>query len=186
MNKWVQRIAALVVLLAIVLGITYWQGSKVSVSYQPMGEDSPVVMTVNGDEVRAEEFATYMIYNMKYYENMYSQYGMMGLWSDDSSAEMLGVMMPGFAKDQAVYSRVVLEQFEKAGLELSYSNQKELSTLRKDTIDQAGGYDGYLQKIAQLGFNDQTYMNFLYITQCYSALNEYYYGSGSTSRRTRS
>ena len=38
MNKWVKRIAALVVLLAIVLGITYWQGSKVSVSYQPMGE----------------------------------------------------------------------------------------------------------------------------------------------------
>ena len=184
MNKWVQRIAALVVLLAIVLGITYWQGSKVSVSYQPMGEDSPVVMTVNGDEVRAEEFATYMIYNMKYYENMYSQYGMMGLWSDDSSAEMLGVMMPGFAKDQAVYSRVVLEQFEKAGLELSYSNQKELSTLRKDTIDQAGGYDGYLQKIAQLGFNDQTYMNFLYITQCYSALNEYYYGSDGIDKPT--
>ena len=184
MNKWVQRIAALVVLLAIVLGITYWQGSKVSVSYQPMGEDSPVVMTVNGDEVRAEEFATYMIYNMKYYENMYSQYGMMGLWSDDSSAEMLGVMIPGFAKDQAVYSRVVLEQFEKAGLELSYSNQKELSTLRKDTIDQAGGYDGYLQKIAQLGFNDQTYMNFLYITQCYSALNEYYYGSDGIDKPT--
>ena len=184
MNKWVQRIAALVVLLAIVLGITYWQGSKVSVSYQPMGEDSPVVMTVNGDEVRAEEFATYMIYNMKYYENMYSQYGMMGLWSDDSSAEMLGVMMPGFAKDQAVYSRVVLEQFEKAGLELSYSNQKELSTLRKDTIDQAGGYDGYLQKIAQLGFNDQTYMNFLYITQCYSALNEYYSGSDGIDKPT--
>lgn len=184
MNKWVQRIAALVVLLAIVLGITYWQGSKVSVSYQPMGEDSPVVMTVNGDEVRAEEFATYMIYNMKYYENMYAQYGMMGLWSDDSSAEMLGVMMPGFAKDQAVYSRVVLEQFEKAGLELSYSNQKELSTLRKDTIDQAGGYDGYLQKIAQLGFNDQTYMNFLYITQCYSALNEYYYGSDGIDKPT--
>ena len=184
MNKWVQRIAALVVLLAIVLGITYWQGSKVSVSYQPMGEDSPVVMTVNGDEVRAEEFATYMIYNMKYYENMYSQYGMMGLWSDDSSAEMLGVMMPGFANDQAVYSRVVLEQFEKAGLELSYSNQKELSTLRKDTIDQAGGYDGYLQKIAQLGFNDQTYMNFLYITQCYSALNEYYYGSDGIDKPT--
>ena len=184
MNKWVQRIAALVVLLAIVLGITYWQGSKVSVSYQPMGEDSPVVMTINGDEVRAEEFATYMIYNMKYYENMYSQYGMMGLWSDDSSAEMLGVMMPGFAKDQAVYSRVVLEQFEKAGLELSYSNQKELSTLRKDTIDQAGGYDGYLQKIAQLGFNDQTYMNFLYITQCYSALNEYYYGSDGIDKPT--
>ena len=184
MNKWVQRIAALVVLLAIVLGITYWQGSKVSVSYQPMGEDSPVVMTVNGDEVRAEEFATYMIYNMKYSENMYSQYGMMGLWSDDSSAEMLGVMMPGFAKDQAVYSRVVLEQFEKAGLELSYSNQKELSTLRKDTIDQAGGYDGYLQKIAQLGFNDQTYMNFLYITQCYSALNEYYYGSDGIDKPT--
>ena len=115
---------------------------------------------------------------------MYSQYGMMGLWSDDSSAEMLGVMMPGFAKDQAVYSRVVLEQFEKAGLELSYSNQKELSTLRKDTIDQAGGYDGYLQKIAQLGFNDQTYMNFLYITQCYSALNEYYYGSDGIDKPT--
>ena len=39
-----------------------------------------------------------MIYNMKYYENMYSQCnGMMGLWSD-SSAEMLGVMMPAFAK----------------------------------------------------------------------------------------
>ena len=101
MNNIVKRVAALVVLLAIVLGVTFWQGSQNTVVYQPMSGDSPVVLTVNGDEVNAEEFATYMIYNMKYYENMYSQYGMMGIWTDNDSAEMLGVMMPDAAKDQA-------------------------------------------------------------------------------------
>lgn len=176
MSKMVQRITALVIMLAVVLGATYWQGSKSEVRYQPLEGDAPTVMTVNGSPVNAEEFATYMIYNMKYYENMYAQYGMMGLWADEGSAAMLGEMMPSAARDQAVYSRVVLEQFEKAGLEIPYNQQKELTALRQDTIDRAGGYEGYLQKVAQLGFNDQTYMNFLYITQCYSALNEYYYG----------
>ena len=184
MNNIVKRVAAMVVLLAIVLGVTFWQGSQNSVVYQPMSGDSPVVLTVNGDEVNAEEFATYMIYNMKYYENMYSQYGMMGIWTDNDSAEMLGVMMPDAAKDQAIYSRVVLQQFEKAGLKLSYADQKSLANLRKQTIEQAGGYDNYLQKIAQLGFNDQTYTNFLYVTQCYSALNEYYYGADGISTPT--
>lgn len=176
MSKMGQRIAALAIMLAIVVGGTYWQGSKSVIGYQPLKSDAPIVMTVNGSEVNAEEFATYMVYNMKYYENMYAQYGMVGLWSDEGSAEMLGSMMPDAARDQAVYARVVLEEFEKAGLKIPYNQQKEMTVLRQQAIDNTGGYENYCKQIAQLGFNDQTYTNFLYITQCFTALSDYYYG----------
>ncbi|MDO4270604.1 MAG: peptidylprolyl isomerase [Eubacteriales bacterium] len=182
MSKIVKRVAALVVMLGVVLGFTVWRTASTTITYQQPQSDAPVVLTVNGDEVRADEYATYMIYNMKYYENMYAQYGVMGMWEDEEAAAMMGAQMPGAAREQAVYSRVVLQKMKEAGLKLSYKQEKELSKLRKDTIDQAQSYDNYLQKIAQFGFTDESYTNFMYISQCYSALNEYYFGENGVNK----
>ena len=72
MSKMVQRAVALVVMLVVVLGGTIWGTASTTIHYQPLDSGAPVVMTVNGDEVCADEYAGYMLYNMAYYANMYA------------------------------------------------------------------------------------------------------------------
>ncbi len=183
MNKTVKRVVALVVMVALALGIPMWRSNSQKLEYVPLQNGAPVVMTINGDEVPADEYATYFYYNMMYYQNMYAQYyGLMGIWDDEQTAEMMGASLPLDAQNQAVYSHVILQEFEKAGLSLSETQKKELYQLRKDAIDQMGGYDTYVQKIAQAGFTDQTYTNFMYLTYVYSALNEYYFGENGINK----
>ena len=180
MSKMMQRAIALVVMLAVVVGGTMWGVSATTIHYVEPKTDAPVVMTVNGAEVRADEYAGYMLYNMMYYANMYAQFGMSDVWSDEYAAATLGSSMPAAAKDQSVYARVVLQKFNELGLKLSYDQEKEMSTLRQDTIDTLG-YDGYLNQIGSFGFSDESYSNFMYISQCYQALNDYYYGENGAN-----
>lgn len=151
-----------------------------TIHYQPLDSGAPVVMTVNGDEVCADEYAGYMLYNMAYYANMYAQFGMTDVWNDEYAAATLGSSMPQAAKDQSVYARVVLQKFNELGLKLTYDQEKQMTQLRQDTIDSMG-YDAFAKQIANFGFSDQSYNNFMYISQCYNALNEYYYGENGAN-----
>lgn len=180
MSKMVQRAVALVVMLVVVMGGTIWGVSSTTIHYQPLNSGAPVVMTVNGDEVCADEYAGYMLYNMAYYANMYAQFGMTDVWNDEYAAATLGSSMPQAAKDQSVYARVVLQKFNELGLKLTYDQEKQMTQLRQDTIDSMG-YDAFAKKIANFGFSDQSYNNFMYISQCYNALNEYYYGENGAN-----
>ena len=167
MSKMVQRAVALVVMLVVVMGGTIWGVSSMTIHYQPLDSGAPVVMTVNG-------------YNMAYYANMYAQFGMTDVWNDEYAAATLGSSMPQAAKDQSVYARVVLQKFNELGLKLTYDQEKQMTQLRQDTIDSMG-YDAFAKQIANFGFSDQSYNNFMYISQCYNALNEYYYGENGAN-----
>lgn len=180
MSKMVQRAVALVVMLVVALGGTIWGTESTSIRYQPLNSGAPVVMTVNGDEVCADEYAGYMLYNMAYYENMYAQFGMSNVWDDDYAAATLGASMPSAAKDQAVYSRVVMQKFNELGLKMTYDQEKQMKELIQDAID-ANGYDAFANQIAHFGFSEQTYSNFMYISQCYQALSDYYYGENGVN-----
>lgn len=180
MSKMVQRVVALVVMLVVVMGGTIWGTASMTIQYQPLNSGAPVVMTVNGDEVCADEYAGYMLYNMAYYANMYAQFGMSDVWNDEYAAATLGASMPQAAKDQSVYARVVLQKFNELGLKLTYNQEKQMTQLRQDTIDSMG-YDAFVKQIAGFGFSDQSYSNFMYISQCYNALNEYYYGENGAN-----
>ena len=180
MSKMVQRAVALVVMLVVVMGGTIWGVSSMTIHYQPLNSGAPVVMTVNGDEVCADEYAGYMLYNMAYYANMYAQFGMTDVWNDEYAAATLGSSMPQAAKDQSVYARVVLQKFNELGLKLTYDQEEQMTQLRQDTIDSMG-YDAFAKQIANFGFSDQSYNNFMYISQCYNALNEYYYGENGAN-----
>lgn len=180
MSKMMQRVVALVVMLVVVMGGTVWGVDSMTIHYQQPNTDAPVVMTVNGDEVRADEYAGYMLYNMKYYENMYAQFGMNNVWDDEYAAATLGSSMPQAAKDQSVYARVVLQKFNELGLKMNYTQQKQVGQLRQDTIDMLG-YDGYLNQVGNFGFSDESYSNFVYISQCYQVLNDYYYGENGVN-----
>ncbi|MDY3619229.1 peptidylprolyl isomerase [Agathobaculum sp.] len=180
MKHMAKRVVALAVMLVVVLGATIGATMASNITYTDIKSDAPVAMTVNGSEVKADEYAAYMLYNMKYYENMYAQYGMLGLWDDEESAAMLGPAMPDAAKDQAIYMRVVLQKFKEAGLSLTESQQRDIRKVRDDMRKQAGSDENYRKKIAQFGFTEDLYNNFMYISQCYAALNEYYFGENGT------
>lgn len=180
MSKMMQRAVALVVMLAVVMGGTIWGVSSMTIHYRPLDNGAPVVMTVNGDEVCADEYAGYMLYNMAYYANMYAQFGMTDVWSDEYAAATLGSSMPAAAKDQSVYARVVLQKFNELGLKLTYDQEKQMTQLRQDSIDSMS-YDAYTKQIANFGFSDQSYSNFMYISQCYNALNDYYFGENGAN-----
>lgn len=55
-----------------------------------------------------------------------------------------------------------------------------MKQLIQDAID-ANGYDAFAKQIAHFGFSEQTYSNFMYISQCYQALSDYYYGENGVN-----
>lgn len=180
MNKSIQRVIALVVMLAVVMSATVYGASSFTIHYQELASDAPVVMTVNGDEIHSDEYAGYMEYNMAYYASMYAQMGISDLWNNAEAAAVFGPSMPDAAKEQAVYTRVIMQKMKELGLSLSYSQEKQLANARKQTIDNTS-YDGYLNQIAQFGFSDTAYTNFMYLSLCYQTLEDYYYGENGVN-----
>lgn len=180
MSKLVQRLAAMVAMTAVVLGATIGGVSSMMIHYKPLNEGAETVLTVNGDAVAADEYSGYMLYNMQYYASMYAQMGLTDLWSNKDMAKSLGASMPEAAEQQAIYARVVMQKFNELGLKLSYNEQKEMASVRRNSIANTIK-DAYLNQIAQFGFSDQTYQNFMYISQCYQALNDYYFGENGVN-----
>ena len=180
MSKLVQRLAAMVAMTAVVLGATIGGVSSMMIHYKPLNEGAETVLTVNGDAVAADEYSGYMLYNMQYYASMYAQMGLTDLWSNKDMAKSLGASMPEAAEQQAIYARVVMQKFNELGLKLSYNEQKEMASVRRNSIANTTK-DAYLNQIAQFGFSDQTYQNFRYISQCYQALNDYYFGENGVN-----
>ena len=70
MSKLVQRIVALVVMLAVVMSATAYGASTFVVDYQELKSDAPVVMTVNGEEIHADEYASYMMSQIINYQQV--------------------------------------------------------------------------------------------------------------------
>ena len=180
MSKLGQRLAAMVAMTAVVLGATIGGVSSMMIHYKPLNEGAETVLTVNGDAVTADEYSGYMLYNMQYYASMYAQMGLTDLWSNKDMAKSLGASMPEAAEQQAIYARVVMQKFNELGLKLSYNEQKEMASVRRNSIANTTK-DAYLNQIAQFGFSDQTYQNFMYISQCYQALNDYYFGENGVN-----
>ena len=180
MSKLVQRLAAMVAMTAVVLGATIGGVSSMMIHYKPLNEGAETVLTVIGDAVTADEYSGYMLYNMQYYASMYAQMGLTDLWSNKDMAKSLGASMPEAAEQQAIYARVVMQKFNELGLKLSYNEQKEMASVRRNSIANTTK-DAYLNQIAQFGFSDQSYQNFMYISQCYQALNDYYFGENGVN-----
>ena len=184
MSKMVQRIVALVVMVAVSVGGTLWGISSTTIHYKNVQSDAPVVMTVNGDEVRADEYAA-MLYNyMLYYEQMYAQFGMTDIWSDEETGGAMMQMVQDAAYNQVVSTHVVLQHFDEAGLQLDYNEQKELQQQLDSTIESVGGEETYTQVLAGMGFTPDTYSNMMYSSACYRALDEYYYGENGVNLPT--
>ncbi len=184
MSKMLQRIAALVVMVAVTMGATVWGVSSTTIHYKNIQSDAPVVMTINGDEVHADEYAG-MLYNcMLYYEQMYSSFGLTDIWNNEELGPAMLQTVQADAYNQIVSTHVVLQHFNDLGLSLSYADQKALQQQLSDTIESVGGMEMYTQLLADMGFTPDTYSNMSYSSACYRALDEYYYGENGVNLPT--
>lgn len=181
MKQMGKRIVSLAIMLCVSLGATLAYTRAYAVEYRENKSDAPVVMTINGSEVKADEFASYMLYMMKYYEQMYGAYGMTGMWDDPNSAAMMGPAMPEMARSQAMFVHIVQQKFDEAGLTLSAQEKKKLSDDRRMAIKNLGGKQAYLDRIAEFGFNDQFYDNYMVASACFAQLDEYYFGENGVA-----
>lgn len=184
MSKMLQRIAALVVMVAVTMGATVWGVSSTTIHYKNIQSDAPVVMTINGDEVHADEYAG-MLYNcMLYYEQMYSSFGLTDIWNNEELGPAMLQTVQADAYNQVVSTHVVLQHFNDLGMSLSYADQKALQQQLSDTIESVGGMEMYTQLLADMGFTPDTYSNMSYSSACYRALDEYYYGENGVNLPT--
>ncbi len=185
MTKMAKRAAAMVLMAGISVGAAAGYTSSTAIRYiGPVIEAGDIVLTVNGDDIGSQEYSAYMLYNMRYYQDMYESFGMSDIWNDPESAPVMGASIPDAAKEQATYSHVVLQKMKENHLELSYKQQKDIESMRLQAIENAGGEDAYLNWIGQYGFDDESYSNFMYISQCYDALDDYYYGENGIDTLT--
>ena len=135
MSKLVQRIVALVVMLAVVMSATAYGASTFVVDYQELKSDAPVVMTVNGEEIHADEYASYMMSQIINYQQMYAMYGL----SEKNMASTFGDAAKESAKQQVALIHIVKQKMDELGLSLSYSQKKNIVTANKQNAEQLGG-----------------------------------------------
>ena len=177
MSKLVQRIVALVVMLAVVMSATAYGASTFVVDYQELKSDAPVVMTVNGEEIHADEYASYMMSQIINYQQMYAMYGL----SEKNMASTFGDAAKESAKQQVALIHIVKQKMDELGLSLSYSQKKNIVTANKQNAEQLGGEDAYLQRLASIGFDMDHYNNYQYVSACAQVLKDYYFGENGVS-----
>lgn len=177
MSKLVQRIVALVVMLAVVMSATAYGASTFVVDYQELKSDAPVVMTVNGEEIHADEYASYMMSQIINYQQMYAMYGL----SEKNMASTFGDAAKESAKQQVALIHIVKQKMDELGLSLSYSQKKNIVTANKQNAEQLGGEDAYLQRLASIGFDMDNYNNYQYVSACAQVLKNYYFGENGVN-----
>ncbi|MBS5702633.1 MAG: peptidylprolyl isomerase [Butyricicoccus pullicaecorum] len=174
MKNYVKRIAATAVMTAVCLGATMQLGLP-SVAYAVKeAADAPVMMTVNGQDVRKGEYAQFFSYTKTQMESMYG----VGpyLWSMQEGAEQALVA----SADQAcMVARIAKEQFDKLGLRLGTDKAWEYKNFQKQIGEVAAAqgtdFKGYLE---MLGLTEGGFRNLIARDYYMEALQDYYFGEG--------
>ncbi len=177
MSKLVQRIVALVVMLAVVMSATAYGASTFVVEYKELKSDAPVVMTVNGEEIHADEYASYMTAAMYNVEREFAMYGI----SVENMKSVVADTAKKSAKQQVTIMHVIKQKMAELGLTPSYTQKKNIVQENKDASEQLGGKDNYQQYLAQIGFDTDNFNNYQYIITCEQVLNDYYFGENGVS-----
>lgn len=135
-------------------------GGYMMPSFEYDDDGSPLVMTVNGSEVHASEYAACFYYNMQSLKQQYEQEKLEFFWSDDG-IDALGADIPDATKASVILAHVICQKMYEYGLSVSDEELQTLNDTRWQAIDNAGGEDAYLDQIAQSGFDDRTYCNLI-------------------------
>ena len=174
MKNSVKRIVATVAMTAVCLGATMQIGLP-QVAYAVNEDaDAPVMITIDGTEVRQGEYADYFSYCKAMIESN-SGIGPY-VWSmyPDALQQLIE------ATDQnCLYARVVVDHFNELGLKLDRDtawNYKSTMNKTKTELQKQGmDFDSWL---SSMGMDEEFYNNIFAQGYYLEALDEYYFGVG--------
>ena len=135
-------------------------------------DNTPVVATIDGEDVHSSELAAYIVYNLMYYENSFGM-DIQSMASD----EIFGSIKEG-CLNQAKQYRAIKKLAENEGVSLSKDSKKELKenldSNRQQLASQTGTFTRWL-KYKVKGDEDPfvTYLNsYGYTEELYESNNE--------------
>lgn len=126
-----------------------------------------VVMTVNGHEVTAGQYAACYLYSKQYVASVMSQYGLTDLWNSEY-AETYTEQLDEIAYNQIAAYYIIPEQFEAAGLSLSEDERE----------DYRATYTVLEDSFASVGFTSEMIDDLADNSLMQEKLEEYYFGEG--------
>lgn len=143
-------------------------------TYQFEDGGTPVVMTINGESVHANEYSSYLLSAKTGFENQMAQFGadIETLWEDESMVDSLRAS----AQDMVTQYRAVQQQFQKEGLKLTRADVNEMRAYKRAVIDQIGGDSAFQSALEQQNMTEHMYDNSLIISAYAKALNNAYFG----------
>ncbi|MCB6366043.1 peptidylprolyl isomerase [Intestinibacillus massiliensis] len=175
MKKKLIPIIAMVLIAVICIGIVL--AMHPAPKFKVTDPGTPVVMTVNGEEIHAKEYASMMVYSKAYMDNMMTMYGMgTEIWDDPEMSASLFAQLQDQTKQQVVYIHTIVDQFNKAGLKLGRDKINAMEEQKAQVVEQQGGKTMFGIWLATLGFDEEMYDNILLVSSYVEALNDYYFG----------
>ena len=135
-------------------------------------DNTPVVATIDGEDVHSSELAAYIVYNLMYYENSFGM-DIQSMASD----EIFGSIKEG-CLNQAKQYRAIKKLAENEGVSLSKDSKKELKENLDSNRQQLGSQTGTFTRWLKYKVkgNEDPFMTYLnsygYTEELYESNNE--------------
>ncbi len=145
MRNFFRRFAAAFLAGSMLFAMTACSGGKED------GLADQTVMTVNGQEVPAGEYAANYLYSKATIETVMSQYGVSDLWNSDF-AESYKEQLSDVARSQTASLYLIPKQFEAAGLSLTKEEEdsaKEPNPIMAPQLTSWGFTDALTERLAR-------------------------------------
>ena len=173
MKNYVKRIAATAVMTAVCLGATMQIGLP-AVAYEiKEAADAPVMMTVNGVEIRKGEYAQHFNYVKTQMENMYG----MGpyIWSMQPDAEQ---SLVASTDEVCMLASIASAKFHELGLKLGADKAWEYKSFQKEIGEMVAAQEmDFEDYLANFGLTERQFRNLVARDYYIEALQEYYFGA---------
>lgn len=177
-------------LLASVMCLTVLAGCGGSA--QGGENNTQAVMTVNGEDVPANELAAYIVYNMSYYQNYF------GMDTSFFTDEDMFNDIKDSCADQVTTLRAIQVMADDLGVKLSSDDKKELQETKKSNIEYVGGYsdsfkrwiaytvkgqeDPWVAYLNSMGYTEELFDKDSEIMKLEEGIVDYYYEQGDITK----
>ncbi|MGN1031596.1 MAG: peptidylprolyl isomerase [Butyricicoccaceae bacterium] len=155
-KHFIKRLTAAAVGAALCVGTLAGCGSE---------DTTPVVMTINGEEVHSSELAGYIVYNMAYYEQM-------GITADMWASEDMFDSIKDSCREQVADYYAIKQLAEENGVKLTKDDKSEIKADKMEMQQQLGGStsslkrwikslkgeeDGFISYLNSMGYTEEMY-----------------------------
>lgn len=174
MKSLAKRLIAMVLMVAVCLGVTAQFGVTHLDYKMSEAADAPVMMTVNGEDVKMGEYAGFFAYCRALFEQYYGA----EVWSDP---EAISVLIQQ-TDSQCVYAHVILQKCQELGIKLDRTAGRAFNdakaTMESNLAAQGMTYDTWL---SMMGLTEDMYKSIYALIEYSNLLDDYYFGENGAS-----